>query len=58
MVSLSCVSVYISLQVYETYLIIYTQTLALMSNMFVKKNEQNLLLKDIQEFIDLPQDES
>lgn len=32
--------------------------LALMLNMFAKRNEQNLLLKDIQEFIDLPQDES
>lgn len=31
---------------------------ALMLNMFAKKSEQNLLLKDIQEFIDLPQDES
>ncbi|KAI8059715.1 Alpha/Beta hydrolase protein [Thamnidium elegans] len=30
---------------------------SLMSNMFAKKSEKNLLLKDIQEFIDLPQDD-
>ncbi|KAI7895684.1 Alpha/Beta hydrolase protein [Mucor mucedo] len=32
--------------------------ISLMLNKFAKKNDQNLLLKDIQEFIDLPQDES
>ncbi|KAI9355233.1 Alpha/Beta hydrolase protein [Pilaira anomala] len=31
---------------------------SLMSNMFTKKSEKNLLLKDIQEFIDLPQDDA